>query len=603
MKLLFNRVMTTFGPKSRPHGRSSGRRGRHKGGRRWRITRRGSVAWVTLLVLTAATFGGVAAWSNPFSYISQSSSPEFATTIVKRGPLEVTLTEPGQLESANNTVLRHKVEFGGGLTILKMVEEGTFVEKGQVLAELDTSRFVKNAQQQQIWTFVYDAGLKTAEARLVIQKLQNESLNATGEHQLKMAQLDLKKYLEAEHPQKRTKFLNAIQLAVETLETAQLGVEYDEKMIRKGYVTTDELKADRLSVTKAELALEIARERLHVFDEYTHKRELAQREANAFRFERELERVKLRNEHALSQRQLEVLYYRRWSSYFRNLYNNAMRQIEACVIRAPHEGVVVYANGGASSNANESVIYEGAKVWEGQAIIYLPDVTSMQVNARIHESKILLVREGQPVTIHVDACSGETFRGVVEKVALGPMTPAWLKNNLKEYATVIRVTDEPERVVLLKPGMTAEVTIHVDPLESVLQIPIQSCVDRGGRHFAWVVDEHNEIHRRELKVRTSSADAIEILDGLAEGETVVLSPRSDLPDEVAALGQEMLLAEEAAAAGAASTSTTSDGWPSFFDDDVPPVEPAGDTTAAPATIVPPPPPTGRLPEAGTKNSR
>lgn len=596
MKLLFNRVLTTFG---RPQRRPS-RRSRNKGGRRWLLTRRGSVAWVTLMVLTAATFGGVAAWSNPFSFSASDAEFEFATTVVRRGPLQVNLIEPGHLESANNTTLRHKVEFGGGLTILKMVEEGTWVTKDQVLVELDTSRFIKNAQQQQIWTFMHDAGLKTAETRLVIQKMQNESLVAAGDHQLRMAKLDLTKYLEADYPQKRTRILNEIRLATENLETAKLGVEYDEKMIRKGFVTTDEMKADRLTVTKAKLALEIAREKLHVLDEYTHKRDLAQREANAIRFERELERVKLRAEAALNQRQLEVLYYRRWSTYFRTLYNNALKQIQACTIRAPHEGVVVYANNGASSNSNESGIYEGAKVWEGQAIIHLPDVTSMQVNARIHESKILLVREGQPVTIHVDAVPDETFTGVVQKLALGPLTPSWAKMNLKEYATVIKITDDAEHLALLRPGMTAEINIHVDPLESVLQIPIQSCVDRGGRHFAWVVDEYNEVQRRELKVRTSSADAIEILDGLEEGERVVLNPRSDLPDDIAELVQDMLLAEEAAAAASAPPTNTE--WPEFFDDDIPPTDPAADAPAAPAVTIPPPPP-GRLPDAGTKTSK
>jgi HlyD family secretion protein len=602
MKLLLSRVLTTFGRTGRRTVRRSRKPG-VAGGRR--LSRRGSVAWATVAVLTLATFGGMAAWSSPFKFIAAitaDSRPEVATTTVRRGPLYFNLTEPGQLQSANNTTLRHNVEFGGGITILKIAEEGTWVTKGQVLVQLDTSRFVRSAQQQQIWTFMHDAGLKTAEARFVIQKMQNESLIIAGDHQLNMAKLDLRKYLEADYPQKRTKFLNAIQIAVENLEGAERSIEYDEKMMRKGYVTTDEMAADRLSVTKAQLALDIAREKLHVLDEYTHKRELAQREANAIRFEAELDRIKLRADRELKQRQLEVLYYRRWSNYFRTLYNNAKRQIEACTIRAPHDGVVVYANGGASSNANESLIYEGAKVWEGQAIIHLPDVTSMQVNARIHESKILLVREGLRVTIHADACGSETFRGVVEKVAHGPLTPSWTKMNLREYATVIRVTDEPDRVALLKPGMTAEVTIHCDPLESVLQIPIQSCVERGGRQFAWVLDEHDQVRRRELKVRTSSADAIEVLDGLAEGDEVVLNPRSDLPDEVAELGQEMLLAEDAAAVSSASNTTTAgDGWPAFFDDDIPPADGADTPATAPVTTASPPP-SSQLPE-GSKTAR
>jgi HlyD family secretion protein len=548
-----------------------------------------------ILALPLATAGAFA-WSNTLGLGSQSPL-ELASAFASRGPMEIRLTERGELMSGNNTTVRHKVEYGGGLTILKIAEEGSWVDKGDILAVLDSSRFEQNAQRYQIYTFMYEAYQKTAETALVVQEMQNESMIVSAEHRLRMAELDLKKYLEADYVQRRNNLWNEIRLAEENRTTALQGLEFSKKMLRKGFTTTVDIDADQIHVGKMQLTLDLARERLKILDDYTHKRNVAQLEANRDYYKQETDRVKLRAERASSQCKLNVLYGKRWSAYFRRYYDAAKRQIEACEIRAPHEGLVVHANTGSNGGSYSPLICEGAKVWEGQAIIHLPDVTNMQVNARIHESKILMVREGLPVTIHLDARGGETFHGVVEKVSIAPLTAAWPNLNLKEYATVIRITDDVERVTTLRPGMTAEVTVHVDPLPAVLQVPVQSCVDRGNHHFAWVLNEDRKPQRREIKVRMANSEAIEVVDGLEEGDEVVLNPRSELPDEMALLEQEQRLQDDAPAEVAPANAAPMDEeeWRYLFEggpepgprDDGRTIEESAGQTALP---------TGRLPE-------
>lgn len=552
--------------------------------------------------MTLATFGGVAAWSGTLESLGFTDLGP-ASAEVRRGPLPIRLTERGQMESANNTTLRHRVEFAGGLTILKLVDEGTWVDEGEIVAQLDTSRLATNAQRMQIYYFVHEAYRKTGEARLVMQRIQNESMLDRARHRLLMAELELRKYLDSDYPLKRSRIQNEVRVAEESLNNARRRVDFDEKMLRKGYSTTKDLSADDFVVAKALLARAIALKKIEILDHYTHKRELAQREATLTRWRDEFDRTQLRAAYALSQRQSELTYWRRWAGHFKMHYELALKQIAACTIRAPHAGVVIHANSGSNGGSFQPLIYQGVKVWEGQAIVHLPDVTRMQVNARIHESKILMVKEGQPVTIKVDAHSGETFHGIVEKIALTPVTSTWPKVDLKEYATVIRVVDGPDRVLMLKPGMTAEVMIHVDPLESVLQAPIQACFDRCGRHFAWVLDEHHRPHRREIKVRTSNANSIEIVDGLTEGEKVVLDPRSELPDEIAVLEHDVSLADEPPSI-ASSAGYSDEGvspWDFFPDAEATPAPTAEPAGADPLTAVPPPP--GRLADEHAPTTR
>lgn len=209
--------------------------------------------------------------------------------------------------------------------------------------------------------------------------------------------------------------------------------------------------------------------------------------------------------------------------------------------------MVVYANSRSSSRgSNEPLIYEGSKVKERQAIINLPDITQMQVSARIHESKIDQVAEGLPASVRVDARPGETFHGKVDMVSLVPVSGNWPNTNLKEYVTTIKITDEVSKVASLKPGLTAEVEIQVAHLPDALQVPIQSVVERGSRYFSWALDGVG-VKRCELKVGKSNETTMEIRDGLQEGQKVVLNPRTILPKEIAQLEEEIPALAPAAA--------------------------------------------------------
>jgi HlyD family secretion protein len=293
--------------------------------------------------------------------------------------------------------------------------------------------------------------------------------------------------------------------------------------------------------------MDLALERQNVFENFTHRRDLAEKEANAGLYEAELARVKLRAEAALSQRERNLLAAKRTFFVENERYQKCLRQIEACTIRTPRAGLVVYANEEGGRRSSGPLIYEGAVVRERQPLIDLPDVADMQVNARIHESKIAQLREGLPATVQVDAHPGKMYHGQVRQVALVPSSASWPNRELKEYSAIVELTGEPDEIGGLKPGMTAGVEILADRLEAVLQAPVQSCVERGGRYFAWVLDVEDAPKRHEIRPGKSNDKIIEVVDGLLEGDAVVLNPRSALPIEVAALEELVPPAAEAAA--------------------------------------------------------
>lgn len=522
--------MLSIQRKPRPHTGGS------RSAIRSRLRRDGTIAKLLLaiLILLGVITGVVLAWQGKLLSRTE-ETPDLSTEVVKRGPLEITITERGSLESSNNKTLVCEVEGEAGTGILKIVEEGTRVKEGDELVVLDSSRLANDEAAQEIVVVLAVAMLKTAETNIEIQKTQNDSDTSAASLKWKLAQLDLKKYEQGDFVHERYTIQSEIALATEDLGRAQERQAFTLGMKKKGYAISSEVEADRIAVVRAKVNLNIAEGKQRVLNEFTHERTMEELKANAIELEREMERVKLRSAGALAKLEADHSAAELKYEVEKTKLAKIKRQLELCRIVAPRDGIVVYVNSRPGGGGRGSdLIFEGAKVRERQPIINLPDLSNMQVSARIHESKIAMMREGLSATIHVDARAGEQFHGEVSMVSLVPQSGNWPNINLKEYVTSVKLIDDPEKIDALRPGLTAAVEILIDRLSDVLQAPLQSFVERGGRHFAWVLDGNRPV-RREVKLGKSNDRVTEILTGLEEGERLIQTPRTVLPKEVAQL--------------------------------------------------------------------
>ena len=200
---------------------------------------------------------------------------------------------------------------------------------------------------------------------------------------------------------------------------------------------------------------------------------------------------------------------------------NYTEQLEKCKIYAPHGGMVVYSREG-RDGATE--IAEGVVVRERQRILTLPDLSRMQVKTQVHEAVLDQVRAGLPATIRVDAFPDQLFYGIVHEVAVVPASSGWFSSGVKTYDCVVRIDGE---VTGLKPGMTAVVEIHVDRLKDVLTVPVQAVVQRNRDNWCYVQTKRG-VEKRLLKLGRSNDKFVQIQEGVANGERVVLNPMAIL---------------------------------------------------------------------------
>jgi len=459
---------------------------------------------------------------------------------------------------------------------------------GDLVCELDASTMVDAEKQQQIAVTTAKADLEKAEKNVEIQIAQNESDVAAAELQMKLADLDLKKYLgqqgakeaelasepaaeptteaqaetqgEAEadaelqagsdaettkrkelgggeYEQLRKEIAGQIELKKQELKRAQEVYVFNKEVSLKGYKTNDQVEQTLLSVNEAQYNLDVEKMKLNVLENYTKERTVAELLHLKQETIRNLDRVKLAGEAALVQFQAELESKRLSYGVQLSLLERLQAQIKACRLIAGQPGQVVYANQ-SSRREQPVVIEEGATVRERQKIINLPDVSAMKVDAKIHESKISDVVASLPVLIRVDAIPAHIYHGVLDTVSSVPLPGNWPNLDLKEYEAVVKILDEGEALHQLKPGMTANVEIIVEESsEKLLQIPVQAAVDIGQTYYAWVMTKNGPV-RNKLKLGRSNDVKFVVEGGVKEGDEVIMNPRSHFAEEIAKLEAE-----------------------------------------------------------------
>lgn len=445
------------------------------------------------------------------------------------GSFEILVVERGALDSMKNAVLTSKVE--GATTIISLVPEGSQVKAGELVCELDSSTLNDKETQQEIAVVKAKAMLEQATEDLAIQKTQNDSDLAAAQLKYDLAKLDLEKFQKGDLIQQLEDFQAAVKLADETLSRTRESCNYIRQMTQKGYKNQNDLESEELVLQRNELDKRSAETKLRAFENYTQKRTLKELEANSLEYAREIERIDRKGKAALAQKEAELESCKLTLEVESKKHDRMKEQIKACKIYASQDGQVVYANTRDGRQADQVLIEVGSSVRERQAIINLPDLDAMKVNARIHESRISLIRQGLQVTVKVDAYPGEVFHGEVDSVASVPSSTGGFNRDFKEYEAVVRIVDSSDKVNKLRPGLTASVEVMVDHRDSALQIPVQSVVSIGGRQFVFVVNGEN-VQRTEIKVGQSNDKMIEVASGLSDGAQVVMNPRSNFKKDI-----------------------------------------------------------------------
>lgn len=482
------------------------------------------------------TVSAVLLWGAVLSTSARKTGPRFPddtpleTAFVKRAALQVSVECEGLLESASSELLVNQVEWR--TKIIKIVPEGTYVERGDIVCELDASDLNTKLDERRVYLTRAEAGLARAREEYEIQKMHNDRNIANARMQWELADLEAKKYRDAEFEQQRAELDGARTIAEQELSRSQNNYNFTRRLSQKGYSSQSEVEVARIGLFKSEVQYQVAGDKQRLHEDYTGVSRRAQLEGTARQRKDELERVKQRAELALLQREVSVKANQRSFMAHRSQFDRIQRNIDACTVKATRAGNVVYGDARKSHVRKEDRIQEGTDVRYRQTLIELPDMAHMQVATRIHESRIGFLTEGLLVAVRLDASPDEVFRGRLVHISRLPVDGEWPNDELRFYEATVEIIDEITEDLGLKPGLTAKLEIEVERYDDVLQVPSEAVVTTGGEHRVYVLTDSG-LTPRSVLINRSNDTAVEVLDGLVEGESVVLNPDAVPTDDPA----------------------------------------------------------------------
>ncbi|MEA3225951.1 MAG: efflux RND transporter periplasmic adaptor subunit, partial [Planctomycetota bacterium] len=537
------------------------------GKRMWVILILGAMGVTALVVLGSMKTKG-----------STSPTASLSMFTARRDDLTITVTESGSINARNTIDIVCQVEAGrmgggmggGGVTILSIVPEGTYitpqdVNDGKLLVELDSSVMEEQIEQYKIDVATARASYTEAKESYLIQEKQNESDITAAQLAVKFARMDFQKYLGEDLAEEVMQKLNndpnsGIDVALllkanpgtqdipnepngpddQGGEASQRLKEYGDailladgqrqknrdvlagtqKLYDANYASALDLRTAELDLQRFEVQTQSATEALRLYKLYDFPKEAEKFLSDYEEAKRELDRTNARARSLLAQAEARLLSVESRYNLQTERLDKANKQIAACLIKAPAPGLVIYASssdvfmrrgGGSSRN-----IDEGETVYERQKIISLPDTAEMIAEIAVHEAEVNKVRPGQRAVITVDPFPDETFKGRVLKIAhLPDARRGFLNPDLKVYITQVLIEGTHD---YLKPGMSAKVEILVEQLKDVVIVPVTVVANRQGKKVCFVVTPGGSTEERVMKTGAFDDTFVEIVEGLEEGE-------------------------------------------------------------------------------------
>ncbi len=146
------------------------------------------------------------------------------------------------------------------------------------------------------------------------------------------------------------------------------------------------------------------------------------------------------------------------------------------------------------------------------SLFVVEDLDTLILRVNVPERELSKLSVGQPAELSFDAVPGRTFQGEIALISpsIDPATAT--------FGVRIRVT---ETGGLLRPGMFARVAIVYERKLDALQIPRAALLDTDGQAKVFVVTGGKAVERA-VKLGLSNGAWIEVTEGLADGEQVVV---------------------------------------------------------------------------------
>lgn len=190
----------------------------------------------------------------------------------------------------------------------------------------------------------------------------------------------------------------------------------------------------------------------------------------------------------------------------------AKLELEHTTVRAPISGMV-----------SKRHVKTGNMVRANDATFEITDFNPLWAVMHVPERELDKLRVDQPATLRLDALPEKSFSGTVKLIS------PTVDSETGTFRVVVEIRD-PSRTA--KPGMFGRVRVQYDSRDNALLVPKSAVIEEDDVSSVFVIRD-TVAHRTTVTTGYTDENRVEIVDGLTDGDTVVVSGNSALRDSAA----------------------------------------------------------------------
>ncbi|MEL7654678.1 MAG: efflux RND transporter periplasmic adaptor subunit [Bacillota bacterium] len=218
-----------------------------------------------------------------------------------------------------------------------------------------------------------------------------------------------------------------------------------------------------------------------------------------------------------------------------NTSNTAAKQL-ASQIAALQYSIESYAESSGAGEVTAPVegvltgvyVKEGESVVAGASLFEISNLNDIYVKTDFIAEDADLIRQGDIVKIYNEDVSFKDENGVVRKVFL-KAEDKMSELGVNQKRVTIEISFGAAATIRL--GSDVDVEITVEQKDHVLRVPDLAVFEKQGKNCVYII-ENGKAVLREIETGLEGEDYMEVLSGLSEGDTVILSPSDDISEGV-----------------------------------------------------------------------
>ena len=447
------------------------------------------LAWLLVLIVIVGCAPQAEDEATP-TPIPTSVVPDKPTYVVQRGTVENLEQFTARVSPLNEESLYFKKS---GYVKVVYVERGDWVEKGDILAELELEDLMNQLSLAEV-------DLESAQKRYNVAEEDHQRSLFSAQTALEVAKLRLER--------------SKAQAPINDFTSLRLGVEQASEAVDEAKIAYKEAldrpwEAQRIrdsllkNITRAERNLTDAQARY----------QKAIREADRAQAIYELDLKLQEMEVARAEQEIEWLQRGVDHSLAQNLESAQLKmqrledQVQTGQLVADFAGEVTTLN-----------VVPGRAIEAHKTVAVIADPAEWNITADLTSGQLGLLEEGQSAEVTMSSRPGEIFEAILAQLPY-------------PYGTgggVAKVEDQDERVHIslvepeqadLEVGDLVKVTVLIERSDDTLYLPPAAIRTFEGRKFV-MVKAGDRLQKVDIKLGIEGEDRVEILDGLEEGQII-----------------------------------------------------------------------------------